>query len=80
MNNNQNQINFILNELSKQIGANPNQLQKDLKSGNINGILNNLPQNEAKKINDILSSPKALNDLLNTKEAKNLMEKLNGGR
>ena len=80
MNNNQNQINFILNELSKKIGANPNKLKSDIQKGDLNNILNYLPQNEAEKINNILSSPKALNELLNTKEAKNLMEKLNGGR
>ncbi len=80
MNNNQNQINFILNQLSQKLGANPQKLKSDIEKGNLNGILNNLPQNEAQKINNILSSPQAINELLNSKEAKNLMEKLNGGR
>lgn len=68
-----------LNELAeiaaKKLGKDAEQLKKEFNDKNVQGILNNLGPNEAKKLQEIISDKAAFEKLLSTPQAKQLLEK-----
>lgn len=84
MNNKENfnseQIKFLLENAGKKMGANPEILKQQLKNGNVNDIIGSMPPDKAAKINKILSNPKAIEEIMNTPQAQELLKKLKGGK
>ena len=77
---NNNQINSMLNMAGKKMGTNPEELKKKLEEGNLNDIVKNMSPNQAETLNNILSNPKAIEQIMNSKQAQELLKKLSGGK
>lgn len=77
---NANNPNFenLLKSVSDKLGKTPEALKKATKSGNVENLLGDLNQNDAQKIQKILSDKNAANKILSTPQAQNLIKKLLG--
>ena len=75
-----NSLDEMLKKASKKLGTDPKNIKKAISGKNINGLLKNLGENEAKKINQILSSKEATSKLLSTPKAKELLKKFLGDK
>lgn len=62
-------------EMLKKGGIDPS----TLKSGDVNSVLNNLSQNDSKKIESILNDKEALKKVLASDRAKKIINQLFGG-
>ncbi len=72
--------NFFDSLVTKSNGKiNSNNLNK-IKSGDINGFLKSLPENDAKKINQVLNDDKKMKEILSGETAKKLLELLGGNK
>ena len=78
-NQNNDQMQNLINTVSQRLGTNPEALGKAAKQGNLQNLLNQMDQNQAKKIQQILNDKEASEKLLNTPQAKALLKKLMGG-
>lgn len=82
MNNNPNlsksQLDSLMNEASKQSGAQIDQIKKAIETGNIKDMLNGLNPNDAKKVEKALSDKKTAEKLLSSPEAQKIINKLMG--
>ncbi|MEG0899115.1 MAG: hypothetical protein RSD67_00020 [Oscillospiraceae bacterium] len=77
---NPDQLNNLLNIAGKKLGTDPNQLRKNLESGKMNDVIKNMSPAQAAKINQLMSNPKALELMLNTPQARELLKRLSGGK
>ncbi len=75
-----NQINQILKMAGEKMGKTPDNLKKDVQQGNIEKALNNLNPTQAEKIKQILNNPVLANQMLNTPQARSLIEKFSKGK
>lgn len=82
MNNNPNlsksQLDSLMNEASKQSGAQIDQIKKAIETGNVKDMLNGLNPNDAKKVERALADKKTAEKLLSSPEAQKLINKLMG--
>lgn len=77
--NNQN-INNLLNTLSKQLGTNPENLQNSAKNGNVQNLLNKMDPKQAQHLQKVLSDEEATKKMLSTPQAQALLKKLMGDK
>ncbi len=58
--------------LAKQMNTDPQKLQAAMQTGDVNAVTALLPEQQAMALKQILSDPKATQQLLNSKEAAEL--------
>lgn len=66
----------LLKKASGKIGMTPEQLSNAAKQNNISEILKHLDKNDAEKIQNVLNNKAATKDLLNSPQAKAILENL----
>ncbi len=69
----------ILNKVSKYLGKTPEEIKLAAKTGNTSSILNNFSKEDAKRIQDIITDKDLTQKLLSTKEAQRLVKDVLGG-
>ena len=82
MNNNidKNQLQGLLNTVSKKIGVPPEQLRKELEAGKFDSALSAMNQQAAAKFQQAVKNPQLIEKLMSTPQAKALYNKLTGGK
>lgn len=76
--NNGHNLENLLNSVSEKLGKSPEELKKATQSGNIENLLGGLNQNDAQKIQKVLSDKNIANKLLASPQAQSLIKKLLG--
>lgn len=66
----------VLKKVSSKTGIKTEDLKKNLKEGKTDDILKKLNPDDAKKISNIMKNPELANKILNSPQAKALIEKL----
>lgn len=74
----QNQLNGLLNAVSKKIGVPPEQLKKELEAGKFDSALSSMSKSDAEKFKMAVNNPKVIEKMMSTPQAKALYEKLSG--
>ena len=67
-------INKILESLSRQLGVSEDKIKNSAQSGNVQDMLKNADQKQAKKIEDILNDPEKTREILNSPQAQALLK------
>ncbi|MBQ3138116.1 MAG: hypothetical protein IJB68_01210 [Ruminococcus sp.] len=75
-----NQLQGLLNTVSKKIGVAPEQLRKELEEGKFDSALSAMNQQEAAKFQQAVKNPALIEKLMSTPQAKALYNKLTGGK
>lgn len=70
----------ILKQMSQQLNLSENELKSAAQKGNANGILKNADNKTQKMANDILSDPQKTKELLESPQAKAIIEMLRKGK
>lgn len=70
----------ILKQMSQQLNLSENELKSAAKKGNANGILKNADNKTQKMANEILSDPQKTKELLESPQAKAIIEMLRKGK
>ncbi|MCM1133509.1 MAG: transporter substrate-binding domain-containing protein [Ruminococcus flavefaciens] len=73
-----NQLNGLLNAVSKKIGVPPEQLRKELEAGKFDSALSGMSKGDAEKFRMAVNNPKIIEKMMSTPQAKALYEKLSG--
>ena len=79
-NNNYENMDALVNAVSKKLGISPEQLQSELKAGKFDSALKNMKPAEEAKFKQILSNPHLLDKFMSTPQAQSLYNKLTGGK
>lgn len=79
MDNNKNMQN-ILKQMSQQLNLSENELKSAAQNGNANGIPKNADSKTQKMANEILSDPQKTKELLESPQAKAIIEMLRKGK
>ena len=80
MNISKNQQDMLVSMTSRKLGVPEAQLRKELESGTFDRLLKTLPQQEQSKLTAALSNPATAQMVLSSPQAKELMNKLFGGK
>lgn len=75
---NEQQMNEILQSLSKKLNTSPEQLKNAVQSGNLQSLTKGMDSSQAQKLNEVLSNPEAAQKLMSTPQAQALLKKLMG--
>ena len=75
---NKENMNGLLNAVSKKIGISPEQLQKELESGKFDKALSSMNKTDAEKFQKAVNNPKLIEKMMSTPQAKALYKKLSG--
>ncbi len=73
-------LNGLLQVVSKKLGIPPEQLRQELESGKFDNALRNMNGAEAQKFQQAIRNPQIVDKLMSTPQAKALYEKLTGGK
>ena len=73
-------LDMLLSMAGKKLGTDPSKLKSQLEQGAFDAALKGINQDQAAQINRLLSNPQALEQLLNTPRAKQLLNELMGGK
>lgn len=68
--------NEMLRNLSKNLGQSPEQIVNNAQSGNIQGLLSNLSEEQKNKVNDLLTNPEKSRKFLENPQIQALIRKL----
>jgi len=75
------QLQALLKYASQKLGVSPNELQKSLQGDALQKVASKLPPEEAAKFQEVVSDKAKMEKLLQSPQAKQLIEKfLNGGK
>lgn len=75
-----NQLQGLLNAVSKKVGIPPEQLKKELEEGKFDSALSAMSPNESAKFQQAVKNPKLIEKLMSTPQAKALYNKISGGK
>lgn len=78
MNINPNQMQGLINVLSKKLGMTPEELTKDVQEGKFDKAVNSMNSNQAAMFNQAISNPKIVEQIMSSPQAKSLYNKLTG--
>lgn len=73
-----NQLNGLLNAVSKKIGVSPEKLKSELESGKFDSALSAMSKSDSEKFQQAVNNPKLIEKMMSTPQAKALYEKLTG--
>ncbi|HAG12822.1 MAG TPA: hypothetical protein DCG49_03040 [Ruminococcus sp.] len=72
------QLETLLQTVSAKLGMPTEQLRQDLQSGKFDSAIAGMRPQDAEKFRQILANPQKLDQIMNSKQAKALYEKLTG--
>lgn len=70
----------LLNVVSKKLGMKPENLRKDLEAGKFDNAMRNMNPAEAAKFQQAVQNPQIVEKLMSSPQAKALYQKLTGGK
>lgn len=73
MNNN---IDSLLDTVSKKLGITPQKLREAMQKGDLSIALQNMPEKDAKKLKSILGNPELIKKMMNTAQAQELKKSM----
>ncbi len=73
-------LNGLLQAVSKKLGIPPEQLRQELESGKFDNALRNMNGADAQKFQQAIRNPQIVEKLMSAPQAKALYEKLTGGK
>lgn len=73
-----NQVNQLLDAASKKLGVPPQQLKAELETGKYDAMLKNMSPAQTAMMKNVLENPKKLEKLINSPQAKALLQKMSG--
>ncbi len=73
-------LNGLLQAVSKKLGIPPEQLRQELESGKFDNALRNMSGADAQKFQQAIRNPQIVEKLMSAPQAKALYEKLTGGK
>ncbi|MDE6519978.1 MAG: hypothetical protein K2K91_05885 [Ruminococcus sp.] len=73
-----NQLNGLLNVVSKKIGVSPEKLKSELEAGKFDSALSAMSKSDSEKFSQAVNNPKLVEKMMSTPQAKALYEKLIG--
>jgi len=73
-------MDFLLSMAGKKLGKDPQALKQQIESGDLNGAISGLDQNSKNKIGEVLKDPKALEAILKSDKAKDIISSLTKGK
>lgn len=73
-----NQLNGLLNVVSKKIGVSPEKLKSELEAGKFDSALSAMSKSDSEKFSQAINNPKLVEKMMSTPQAKALYEKLTG--
>lgn len=74
-NTNQKSFNELVNKASQKLGTSPQNLKNQIENGKLDNILKSLPPQQAKMFQTILKNPEMAKKLMDTPQAKSVMQK-----
>ncbi len=74
------QLELLIQIAARRMGQDPDRLRQMLASGGAQQLLGNLNPQQAQQVGQLLSNPKAMEQFLNSPQARKLMSELLGGR
>lgn len=80
MNISKNQQDMLVQMTSKKLGVSEAQLRQELQNGTFDRLLSTLPKQDQSKLTAALSNPATAQMVLSSPQAKELMQKLFGGK
>lgn len=80
MNISKNQQDMLVQMTSKKLGVPEAQLRQELQNGTFDRLLSTLPKQDQSKLTAALSNPATAQMVLSSPQAKELMQKLFGGK
>ena len=72
------QLTALLHTAAGKLGIPPEQLRQELEAGKFDRALASMDQKSAEKFRQVLADPKKLDQIMNSRQAKALYEKLKG--
>lgn len=78
MNINQNQLDGLLNVVSKKLGMSPQDLKQQLESGKFDKALNGMNPKDAATFQQVMQNPKIIEQLMSAPQAQALYKKIAG--
>lgn len=72
---NQNAMNELIQQASKKLGASPEALKQQVNNGKLDEIMKKLPPQQAQSFQNILNNPELAKKLMDTPQAKAIMQK-----
>ncbi len=72
------QLNALLGAVSGKLGIPAEQLKQELEAGKFDRAIAGMDQKSAAKFRQVLADPKKLDQIMNSRQAKALYEKLTG--
>ena len=73
-------LNGLLQAVSRKLGVPAQQLEQELKSGKFDNAIKNMNPTEAAKFQQAIKNPQMVEKLMSTPQAKALYQKLTGGQ
>lgn len=73
------QLQAMLQVVSQKLGMSPDALRQELEAGKFDRAIAGMTQQDAAKFQQVLANPQKLNQMMNSKQAKALYEKLTRG-
>ena len=73
------QLQSMLEVVGKKLGMSPEALRQDLEAGKFDKALAGMNRQDAAKFQQVLANPQKLNQMMNSRQAKALYEKLTRG-
>jgi hypothetical protein len=73
-------LNGLLEVVSKKLGMSPQQLRSDLEAGKFDNAMKSMSPSEAAKFQQAVQNPQMVEKLMSTPQAKALYQKLTGGK
>lgn len=72
------QMNMLINQLSQKLGASSGDIENAVRNGELNKVIDKLPQGQKSKVEAILSDPQKAQQVFNSPQAQALLKKLMG--
>lgn len=69
-------LNLLINIVSKKMGMSPNMLRSKLEDGSFDNVVKNLSENDAKKLENLVSNPKLVDNILTSPEARSNLNQI----
>ena len=75
---NNNNVNKMLEELSRRLGVSQQSIKEAAQSGNVNDLLKNADSESSEQIKAVLNDPQKTQKILNSPQAQAIIKMLNG--
>lgn len=72
-----NNVDSMLDAVSKKLGITPQKLKEAMQKGDISIALQNMPEKDAKKLKSILGNPEMIKKIMNSAQAQELKKSMN---